>query len=523
MKRILLLLLFAFCFLPISIFAQQRYITRGAVPGEFYFSNVWYANYGNWGPPYYDSIFLAIYHLTENGKKLTIQYNADLFSDFYTEPGSVMHPEYILADATSGILYNSDMDPFVNDRLWFSDDYGKTWEVRDIPNVQCVYYAANVEGMIYKGQEGAEILKSMDYGATFLTVDGTCWKRSEFGWEKEEVFVMGALSGGYDWNLNHTHDLFQTYIEIPIAPEYVYGGLSGYFPDVFRGGLSGEVYVTSLFPGNPGYMYKVSFSADTGYNFRVVYQQNEMADFMSDRKAGDFYIVNPQFIETAQPWGWYNRICIKYFTDYGEILEAVFCHDLVRDYEYVENPCEHTTDLFLEVMNENSIQLQWSNVADNIRGYHVFRNGTRITSEMLTGTTYLDENLPDGTYEYFVRAYYEEGCPSDSSNHVMGTIIIDGIETITNDGLRITVYPNPANDELRITNYELRIENVEIFDLMGRVVYTVETRLLRQAQQPLASLQKSPLGLDISHLPSGMYFIRITTDKGMITKKLVKR
>jgi hypothetical protein len=43
--------------------------------------------------------------------------------------------------------------------------------------------------------------------------------------------------------------------------------------------------------------YKVSFSADTGTHFQVVYhsepyQIDNNLQFMSDRKAGDFYIVS---------------------------------------------------------------------------------------------------------------------------------------------------------------------------------------------------------------------------------------
>ncbi|MDR2971569.1 MAG: leucine-rich repeat protein [Bacteroidales bacterium] len=74
----------------------------------------------------------------------------------------------------------------------------------------------------------------------------------------------------------------------------------------------------------------------------------------------------------------------------------------------------------------------------------------------------------------------------------------------------ITVYPNPTRGELSITNYELRITNIEIFDVMGKFVATVETH-------GRASLQ-----CDITYLPSGIYFVRIQTDKGVVTRKVVK-
>jgi len=47
----------------------------------------------------------------------------------------------------------------------------------------------------------------------------------------------------------------------------------------------------------------------------------------------------------------------------------------------------------------------------------------------------------------------------------------------------ISIYPNPTAGELRIENGEL----------------------------------------NLSHLPAGMYFVKITTDKGVVTKKIVKK
>jgi hypothetical protein len=79
------------------------------------------------------------------------------------------------------------------------------------------------------------------------------------------------------------------------------------------------------------------------------------------------------------------------------------------------------------------------------------------------------------------------------------------IEPIENDIIKI--YPNPTAGELRITNYESRIESIEIFDVLGNCQL---------------SIVNCPLILDISHLPIGTYFVRLQTDKGLITKKVVK-
>jgi hypothetical protein len=76
---------------------------------------------------------------------------------------------------------------------------------------------------------------------------------------------------------------------------------------------------------------------------------------------------------------------------------------------------------------------------------------------------------------------------------------------------KITIYPNPTSGELRIESVELRIENVEVFDVMGKCHASRVT-----------GHQNNKIIINISHLQAGIYFVRIMTDKGMLTKKIVK-
>jgi hypothetical protein len=86
-----------------------------------------------------------------------------------------------------------------------------------------------------------------------------------------------------------------------------------------------------------------------------------------------------------------------------------------------------------------------------------------------------------------------------------------GIATITNDELQITVYPNPTTGQLTINNEQLTINNVEIFDFYGK-------NILSQ------TINRTPqTTVDISHLPSGIYFLQIHTEKGTVNKKVVKQ
>jgi len=77
---------------------------------------------------------------------------------------------------------------------------------------------------------------------------------------------------------------------------------------------------------------------------------------------------------------------------------------------------------------------------------------------------------------------------------------------------KITVTPNPTTGELKIENGELKIENVEVFDVFGR-------KLLSNHLIPSSSNHL----INISHLHSGIYFVKITTEAGMVVKKVVKQ
>jgi len=74
----------------------------------------------------------------------------------------------------------------------------------------------------------------------------------------------------------------------------------------------------------------------------------------------------------------------------------------------------------------------------------------------------------------------------------------------------ISVFPNPTKGELRMENGKLRMDNVQIFDIFGKQLLILNSQF---------SILNS---IDISHLPAGTYFVQITTEKGVVTKKVVK-
>jgi hypothetical protein len=79
---------------------------------------------------------------------------------------------------------------------------------------------------------------------------------------------------------------------------------------------------------------------------------------------------------------------------------------------------------------------------------------------------------------------------------------------------KITLTPNPTTGELRVTSYELQVTSVEVFDVYGRKHEGAKRRKGEGAKGFV---------MDISDLPTGIYFVKIYTESNNIIKKIVKQ
>ena len=119
---------------------------------------------------------------------------------------------------------------------------------------------------------------------------------------------------------------------------------------------------------------------------------------------------------------------------------------------------------------------------------------------------------------YFVQEVIEnhdagELCKSPHTEFHILAVVCEGINQ--NYIENVTITPNPTHGELRITNYELGITNVEIFDVYGR-------KPISDTRYPTSEIGKSEIEINIAHLPAGVYFVKISTELGEIVKKVVK-
>jgi hypothetical protein len=152
--------------------------------------------------------------------------------------------------------------------------------------------------------------------------------------------------------------------------------------------------------------------------------------------------------------------------------------------------------------------------------YNIYRaSGENLGNFELIGTmpagnsSFSDFGAPAGYVYYMVEIMLNETCSVGKA----GSSIKSNVAT-NNPGAgigalhatSIEVYPNPTTGELTITNYELGITSIEIFDIYGR---NLSNHLITSSSNHL---------INIAHFPAGIYFVKISTEVGEVVRKVVK-
>lgn len=130
------------------------------------------------------------------------------------------------------------------------------------------------------------------------------------------------------------------------------------------------------------------------------------------------------------------------------------------------------------------------------------------------GTDYTSINLNDleTNTEYIVRvkALCYGQWESDPSDTIHFRTLNDDTLGVSGFARFISLYPNPTNGQVTIHNSQFDIQNVDVYDVYGKLLKRVE-------------VNGNHTRLDMTPFADGIYFIRIETEKGIVTKRLVKK
>jgi hypothetical protein len=118
-----------------------------------------------------------------------------------------------------------------------------------------------------------------------------------------------------------------------------------------------------------------------------------------------------------------------------------------------------------------------------------------------------------GSGQYIVTLTVYNGCGSYSTSLAINVSLTTGIVTLSNDQAVVNIYPNPATQAVSIENKssDIKMKEVMVFNTLGAMVYHNKANSSQQHQ------------LSVTEFASGMYVIRIVTDKGFIIRKFEVR
>jgi hypothetical protein len=137
-------------------------------------------------------------------------------------------------------------------------------------------------------------------------------------------------------------------------------------------------------------------------------------------------------------------------------------------------------------------------------------NWTEVYDDILDGYFVME----GGQTVYFVVSNYYQG---QTGTYLLEILIEKGIFGIEeyNDPNLVTLYPNPASGSITLNSINWNALTspfeIEIVDLTGRSVYRAEN----------LNPETGEMQIDLPEMKEGVYYLRLTGQKGFIDKKLV--
>jgi hypothetical protein len=178
--------------------------------------------------------------------------------------------------------------------------------------------------------------------------------------------------------------------------------------------------------------------------------------------------------------------------------------------EDTPEPCDVPTGLHTTDIQNESISIAWDanpnvttwNIQYKPVGGQLASASSNTNSYTITGLTGLT------TYEIQVQAVCADGT-SDWSAAITAQTTNVGIESWLENS--VNLYPNPAKEYVDIrVDGDLNVTMMEVYDVYGKLINTV-------------NVVENPTRINVSNLANGMYFVRVTTEAGMVTKTFVKK
>ncbi|MBO7492281.1 MAG: fibronectin type III domain-containing protein [Bacteroidales bacterium] len=170
----------------------------------------------------------------------------------------------------------------------------------------------------------------------------------------------------------------------------------------------------------------------------------------------------------------------------------------------------------LDESSHTTVVLTWQQAPNTATEWQVnYRQTTESTwsTATVSATTYtLTDLVPNEDYMVNVVAHCTNGLTSDESN--TATFHTDNVGILSYLERSVTLYPNPATETISIavSDANITITSLEVYNVYGQIVETFH-----------GTSPQERTTINVSSLSGGMYFVRVITDNGVVTKSFVKR
>ena len=174
-------------------------------------------------------------------------------------------------------------------------------------------------------------------------------------------------------------------------------------------------------------------------------------------------------------------------------------------------PCNVPTNLHTTAVENEAISIAWDADA-NVTSWNIqYRpvGGTLATATTNTNSYTITGLTGLTTYEIQVQANCGDGNLSDWTAAITPQTTNVGIEDYLRNS--VILFPNPAKEVINVQCTMYNVQSVEVIDVYGKVISTMD------------AYNASLLSINVSGLANGMYFVRVTTEEGVVTKSFVKR
>jgi photosystem II stability/assembly factor-like uncharacterized protein len=359
------------------------------------------------------------------------------------------------------------------------------------PNFSSVFFVSDDEGWITSSSH-AEIYRTTDGGKTF-EVQTTLYTCNAIHMLNENVgyaggasgFIYKTTDGGENWNFFGTMATNLADISFPPTGDTGYAcGINGNIWSISNFG------VTKMTSNVNGDLYSISFPVTSEEGWvcggdvmrHYVHEIWTAAD--QDYPSGGFNAIF--MVDSLNGW---------IVGDGGIIAHT---SDGKNWFEQTNSSTNSLFDLFfLNTMNGWAIGSGETIIQTSDGGTTWNIVGAGLTTNSLTGI-----HFTSSTNGYVVG----NGKTLLKYTEVSG--IREGAEN-----LRFDIFPNPTTGQFKVqsSRFKVEFESLELIDLYGKILET------RNPEPGTWNLE-----LDISTLPSGIYFIRIHFENQTIVKKIIK-